>query len=45
MKKIFNSITSLSNYLQCPMMDFVEAIKLVKATRNELLHLRNLRRE
>lgn len=45
MRKIFNSTTPLSNYLQSSKLDFVEAMKLVKATRNELFHLRNLGRE
>lgn len=39
MRKIFNSTTPLSNYLQSSKLDFVEA------TRNELFHLRNLGRE
>lgn len=33
MKKIFNSTTPLSNYLQSSKLDFVEAMKLVKATK------------
>lgn len=45
MRKIYNSTTPLSNYLQSPKIDFVEAIKLVKATRNESFNLRNLERE
>lgn len=45
MKKIFNSTMSPSNYLQCHKMDFVETMKLVKSSGNELLSLRNLRKE
>lgn len=45
MKKIFNFTTPLSNYLQSSKLDFVEAMKLVRATRNELFYLRNLGRE
>jgi len=32
MKKIFSATTPLSVYLQAPDMDFIQAMKLVKAT-------------
>ncbi|KAF0703510.1 zinc finger MYM-type protein 1-like, partial [Aphis craccivora] len=40
MKKIFSATTPLSVYLQAPDMDFIQAMKLVKATRQFLNDMR-----
>lgn len=40
MKKIFSATTPLSVYLQAPDMDFIQAMELVKATRQFLNDMR-----
>lgn len=40
MKKIFSITTPLSKYLQAPDMDFIQAMKLVMATKQQLQEMR-----
>lgn len=40
MKKLFSITTPLSKYLQAPDMDFIQAMKLVKATKQQLQEMR-----
>jgi len=45
MRQFFSCTTPLSNYLQSPKLDFIEAIRLVNATKNELSRLRSMEKD